>query len=76
MKDCIIVLSSMTISKRAQKGLQSFGIVSEIVSVDSKLTKNGCSFGLTVDCYKVDSAVEILDRKRIKHGEVLGTFGG
>ncbi len=74
MKDCIIAMRSVTLANKAERALRSEGIGSELVSVDPALTKRGCSYGLTVRCDMVDNIEEILNRRGISHGEIIGKY--
>ncbi len=72
MSECIIVTRSATISKKAERVLKATGIPVNIVNIDPSLTKRGCAYGLAVSCDRLERALDVLDRRRIIHGEVIG----
>ena len=45
----IAVFPTMTLSQKAQRVLRREGIRSEVVKVDSSLTRRGCSWGVAFD---------------------------
>ena len=50
MNTCIATISSLNLSIKAQKALANEKIYSKIVSLDPKLTKKGCAYGIEFSC--------------------------
>lgn len=46
----------------------------EIVSIDPSFTKRGCSVGVKVRCDKIDTLTELLDKKKISYGDIIGRY--
>ena len=65
MNTCIATISSLNLSIKAQKALASEKIYSKIVSIDPKLTKKGCAYGIEFACSEERTVRTILHRARI-----------
>lgn len=74
MSDCIIAMRSMTLAQKAERILASNGIRVDIVNIEPSLTKRGCGYGLTLSCYDMDKALDLMKRKRVSHGEIIGNY--
>lgn len=74
MSDCIIAMRSSTLAKKAERALSGAGITCKTVNVDPSLTRRGCGYGVSLDCFDVQSAEKVLFTKNITHGEVLGRY--
>ena len=72
MNECIIAMKSQTLTQRALRALAGVGIRGEPVSIDPSVTKHGCGYGITIPCREVERALQLLDRKHIAHGEIIG----
>ena len=72
MGECVISVRSNTVAERVRRIAAAERIRSEIVSVDPKLTKRGCSVGLRLPCEDVAALRHILDRRGITYGDILG----
>lgn len=72
MSRCISSLKSMTHAQKARRSLSSEGIDVEIVSLDKNLTRNGCAYGISYDCRYSKQVAEILGRRGLGYGDVLG----
>ena len=70
--ECIIAMRSATLAKKASRELAGHGIRCELVGIDPTLTGKGCGFGLSLDCSAADDALNILSKRKISHGDVLG----
>lgn len=75
MSECIIPMKSPTAAKRAQRALSAAGIRAQLVSIDPTLTRRGCAFGLSLACRESGQGAELLDRRGITHGEIIGGYG-
>ena len=62
MNTCIATISSLNLSIKAQKALANEKIYSKIVSLDPKLTKKGCSYGIEF-AYSEERAVRTILRR-------------
>ena len=71
---CIITMKAMTQAQRGQKVLWQKGVESEIVSLDGALTKNGCSYGLSVLSADCKRAENILNEYHVGYGRVIGGY--
>lgn len=56
----------------AKKALASEGIFSTVVSIDPKITKNGCSYGISFRCGERDRVRSILKSRGITYDEIMG----
>ncbi len=65
MNTCIATISSLNLSIKAQKALASEKIYSKIVSIDPKLTKKGCAYGIEFACSEERTVRTILHRAGI-----------
>lgn len=72
MADCVIAMKSHTTAEKARRLASSEKIHAEIVSIDPSLTKHGCSMGIRLDCEDVRRLTELLDRRNIAHGDIIG----
>jgi len=75
MADCVIGMKSPTAAEKARRIAVSEKIRAEVVSVDPSVTKRGCSLGLRLSCADVERLTEILDRRNISYGDVIGRSG-
>ena len=74
MTECIIPIRTPTLAKKAERVLSAAGIRVNIVSVDPAVTKHGCGYGISVYCREADRARELLDRRRISYGDMIGGY--
>lgn len=72
MAECVISVKSHTVAERVRRLATAERIRSEIVSVDPKLTKRGCSVGLRLPCDDVAALKRILEKRRITYGDIFG----
>ena len=72
MAECVISVKSHTVAERVRRLAAAERIRSEIVSVDPKLTKRGCSVGLRLPCDDVAALKRILEKRRITYGDIFG----
>ena len=72
MAECVISVKSNTVAERVRRLAAAERIRSEIVSVDPKLTKRGCSVGLRLPCDDVAALKRILEKRRITYGDIFG----
>lgn len=75
MADCIIGMRSQTAAERARRAASGEKLRAEVVSVDPSVTKRGCSLGLRVNCSDVQRITEMLDKRNIPYGDVIGRSG-
>lgn len=69
---CISAKKSMTHAIKAKKVLESSGIRSEIVSLDSSVTKRGCAYGVSFPCNMTERVQAILHKYNLDYGEIIG----
>jgi tRNA threonylcarbamoyladenosine modification (KEOPS) complex Pcc1 subunit len=72
MAECVISVKSNTVAERVRRLAAAERIPSEIVSVDPKLTKRGCSVGLRLPCEDVAALKRILEKRKITYGDIFG----
>ena len=60
MKNCTYTAGSITRAYRLRAELSELGIKSEIVKLDPSKSKNGCAYGLTLDCASSRAALRVL----------------
>ncbi len=70
---CIASVKSMTYALKAKRALASYYINSEIIKLDSSITKNGCAYGVKFDCINLYSAENALKSQNIKYSQILSS---
>ena len=68
---CIVSLKSITIATKGKKALEKSNIYSEIVKLDPKMTKKGCSYGLRFDCLYLNYLEDVFSKNKIKYSEIF-----
>lgn len=76
MKTCIATFSSLNISIKAQKALSSNGIYGKIISIDPKITRRGCAYGIEFSCSDEPKIKQVLRSMGIKYGQIINNTGG
>lgn len=76
MNICIATIPSLNICIKAQKALAEYGIFSKIVSIDPKLTRRGCAYGVEFSCSDERNVKSILRRAGIYPSQFLESDGG
>ncbi len=72
MADCIIAMKSRTTAEKARRIAVSEKMSAELVSVDPSVTRHGCSVGLRLGCADAQRLSELLDRRNIARGDIIG----
>jgi len=72
MSDCILAMKTHTDAERARRIAVSENIQAEIVNIDPSVTRRGCSVGVRLPCSKSGRLVELLERRRIPYGDLIG----
>lgn len=75
MKDCILAMKTQTAAERARRIAVMEKISAEVVSIDPSVTRRGCSIGIRLPCAQVSELQEMLDRRKIPYGDVIGRGG-
>lgn len=75
MKDCILAMKTQTSAERARRIAVMEKIDAEVVSIDPSVTRRGCSIGIRLPCSQVTALQEMLDRRKIPYGDVIGRGG-
>lgn len=70
---CIASLKSMTYALKAKRTLANYYINSEIIKLDSDMTKNGCAYGVKFDCMNLYAAENALKSHNINYSQILTT---
>ena len=70
---CIAYVKSMMYALKAKRALASYYINSEIIKLDSSITKNGCAYGVKFDCINLYSAENALKSQNIKYSQILSS---
>lgn len=71
MNICIATIPSMNICIKAQKALADNKIFCKIISLDPKLTKRGCAYGIEFSCSEEKNVKFILRRAGIYPSQFL-----
>ena len=71
MNICIATIPSMNICIKAQKALTDNKIFCKIISIDPKLTKRGCAYGIEFSCSEEKNVKSILRRVGIHPSQFL-----
>lgn len=67
----VITMTSQTIAIKAQRTLQRSGIKCKILRPSPRQTPRGCTWGIQIDVYSVNSAVYVLENAQIPFGEII-----
>lgn len=70
-KTCIIALKSVTYAMKAERLLSEAGIAVSIVKLEAGQTRNGCAYGISLNCGQTSAAVQHLSKHGIPYSEVL-----
>ena len=73
MNICIATIPSMNICIKAQKALAENAIFCKIVSIDPKLTKRGCAYGIEFSCSDEQNVKFVLRRVGIRPSQFLSS---
>ena len=76
MNICIATIPSLNICIKAQKALSENAIYYKIVSIDPKLTKRGCAYGIEFPCSEERNVKSILRRVGIRPSQFLESNQG
>lgn len=68
---CVIALKSMTYAIKAKRTLDEYYISSEIIKLNPKMTKNGCNYGVKLNCINLTAAKDALNKKSVKYTEII-----
>ena len=71
MNICIATIPSMNICIKAQKALAENMIFCKIISIDPKLTKRGCAYGIEFSCSDERNVKSILRRSEIHPSQFI-----
>jgi hypothetical protein len=71
MNICIATIPSLNICIKAQRALAENAIFRKIVSIDPKLTKRGCAYGIEISCTEEQRVRSILRRVGIFPSQFL-----
>ena len=67
MKKIIITTGSVTFAMKAKRLLESQGIPSPVIKLDSVKTENGCTHGIEIDYKNFLATVSLLKSKGIPY---------
>ena len=76
MNICIATIPSLNICIKAQKALNQNAIFCKIVSIDPKLTKRGCAYGIEFACSDEQNVRSILRRYGIHPSQFISSEKG
>ncbi len=74
MNYSIVVLTSVTAAKRAQKVLERNGVLSNIIRTPSKISEYGCSNSLKIKTAVVGDVVKILNKMSFNIREIYNVI--
>lgn len=73
MNICIATIPSMNICIKAQRALSENMIYCKIISVDPKLTKRGCAYGIEFSCSDERTVKSVLRRIGIRPSQFISS---
>ncbi len=73
MNICIATIPSMNICIKAQRALNENAIFCKIVSIDPKITRRGCAYGIEFACTEEKNVRAILRRAGIRPSQFLSS---
>jgi hypothetical protein len=76
MNTCIATIPSLNICIKAQKVLNENAIYCKIVSIDPKLTRRGCAYGIEFSCSDEHNVKSVLRRAGIFPSQFLKSNQG
>ena len=76
MNICIATIPPLNICIKAQKALAQNAIFCKIVSIDPKLTRRGCAYGIEFACSEQRNVKLILQRAGIHPSQFLSNEEG
>ena len=76
MNICIATIPSLNICIKAQKALAQNTIFCKIVTLDPKLTKRGCAYGIEFACSEEQNVKSILRRSGIYPSQFISSEEG
>ena len=71
MNTCIATLTSLNLCIKAQRILSSEAIFCKVVSVDPRLTRRGCAYGIEFARTELQRVNQILKSHGIRYGQIL-----
>lgn len=76
MNICIATIPSLNICIKAQRALGQNAIFCKIVTLDPKLTKRGCAYGIEFSCADERNVRSILRRHSIHPSQFISSETG
>ncbi|MGM9632632.1 MAG: putative Se/S carrier-like protein [Eubacteriales bacterium] len=76
MKTCVATIPSINICISAKRALAEAGIFSNIVSIDPKVTRRGCTYGVEFACENEKEVRNVLRKARINYSQIINYDGG
>ena len=68
---CIVSTKSMTQAFKVKNALSTSYINSEVIKLDSEMSKKGCSYGVEFDCINLQAVDRLLSKSNIKYNQIL-----
>lgn len=68
---CVIAMPSLTYALQGEALLGGAGFPLSVIKLPAGATKKGCSYGLQVECRRLEEAVRRLEARGIRHGELI-----
>lgn len=75
MNTRVATLKTLNICIKAQRALEGYGYAVKIVSIDPRLTRHGCAYGIELDVRFEREIVSVLTRSGIYPGEIISGGG-
>lgn len=76
MNICIATIPSLNICIKAQKALNENAIFCKIITLDPKLTKRGCAYGIEFACSEERNIRSILRRAGVRPSQFISSKEG
>lgn len=71
MSRCIAGMGSVTQAMKAQNALSQMSIHSQIVKLDSSMTRRGCSYGVEFPCCQRNNAKMVIEASGMRYEEYI-----
>ncbi len=68
---CLATFRSMTHALKAKNHLDQLYINSKIISLDSRMSKKGCAYGIEFDCINWNVINDIFYKNKIKYTNMI-----
>lgn len=68
---CVATFRSMTQAMKAKNYIDQLYISSKIKSIDSKMTKKGCAYGIEFNCINLSIITDCFYKNKVKYTNIF-----